>query len=189
MNSIEQIDHFNYLVVSGSLPIGLPGDILNRLGVIAKKRNAKLIVDTTGPALKDVVDANIYLIKPNLKELNTLMGNEGIDFDNVGMTARKLIERGKCEVIVVSMGAEGALLVTKDMLVPIKPPLVNRKSTIGAGDSMVAGIVLSISNNLSLLEAVQYGVACGTAATKNEGSALCKLEDVITLFESIKDNT
>ena len=85
------------------------------------------------------------------------------------------------------MGKEGALLVTKDLELKFTPPVVKQKSTVGAGDSMVAGIIYSLSNGEELETAVQYGVACGTAATLNEGTELCRLEDAERLFNIIKE--
>lgn len=186
LESIEDIDNVDFIVASGSLPEGIPTDIFAKIALIAQKKNAKYIVDTTGEALIQAVEAGVYLIKPNLGELSSLMGIEELSIESVGTVARKLIEKGKCEVMAVSMGADGAMLVTKDLMVAIKPPKVERKSTVGAGDSMVAGIVLSLSQNSSLVESVQYGVACGTAATMNEGSELCRKEDAERLFNLIK---
>ncbi len=187
LQSIENIDKVDFIVASGSLPKGIPTDIFARIALIAQSKKAKFIVDTTGEALTKAVEAGVYLIKPNLGELSSLMGVEELSTESVGNVARELIKKGKCEVVAVSMGADGAMLVTKDLMVAIKPPTVERKSTVGAGDSMVAGIVLSLSNNKSLIEAVQYGVACGTAATMNEGSELCRIEDTERLYKLIKN--
>ena len=96
--------------------------------------------------------------------------------------ARKIITRGDCQVFVVTLGAEGALLITTDKAVQFKPPKVDKKSTVGAGDSTVAGITYTLQKGKSLEEAVQFGVSCGTAATKNSGTELCHLQDVETLF-------
>lgn len=188
LKSIENIDEVDFIVASGSLPEGVPTDIFARIALIAQKKNAKYIVDTTGDALIQAVEAGVYLIKPNLGELSSLVGIEELKIESVGKVARQLIEKGKCEVLAVSMGADGAMLVTKDLMVSVKPPKVERKSTVGAGDSMVAGIVLSLSKNNNLMESIQYGVACGTAATMNEGSELCRKEDVDRLFDLIKGN-
>ena len=77
------------------------------------------------------------------------------------------------------------MLVTANEMVRITPPVVERKSTVGAGDSMVAGIVLSLSKGWSLVQAVQFGVACGTAATMNRGTELCRKEDAERLHNII----
>ena len=185
LTEIEKINDAEFIVASGSLPDGVPTNIFARIADIAKSKNAKFIVDTSGEALKDAVNEGVYLLKPNLGELSLLAGKEDLNGNEVIKVARDLINKGRCEIIVVSMGAAGAMLITKNETQQIIPPLVKRNSTVGAGDSMLAGIVLSLSRQKSLLEAVQYGVACGTAATLNSGTQLCKLEDVEKLFAEI----
>lgn len=187
LKSIEDIIDVEYIVASGSLPQGVPTDIFARIALIARKKNARLIVDTSGEALKEAVAAGVYLIKPNLGELSMLLGNEELNIELVDDAAKEVIEKGNCEVVVVSMGSAGAMLVTKEGALQVMPPAVKRKSTVGAGDSMVAGIVLSLTRNKSLTEAVQYGVASGTAATMNPGTALCRKEDADHLFRLIQN--
>ncbi len=187
LQSIEQITDVEYIVASGSLSPGIPTDIFARIALIARKKNARLIVDTSGEALKEAVAAGVYLIKPNLGELSMLLGKEELNIELVDDTAKEVIEKGNCEVVVVSMGSAGAMLVTKELALQIMPPAVKRKSTVGAGDSMVAGIVLSLTRNKSLTEAVQYGVACGTAATMNSGTELCRKEDAEHLYKLIQN--
>jgi 6-phosphofructokinase 2 len=186
LKSIEKNMNVEYIVASGSLPTGVPTDIFARIAMIAKKKNARLIVDTSGEALKQAVQAGVYLIKPNLGELSSLLGKEELNIELVDDAAREVIEKGNCEVVVVSMGPAGAMLVTKELALQIMPPAVKRKSTVGAGDSMVAGMVLSLSKNKSLTETVQYGVACGTAATMNPGTELCRKEDADHLYDIIR---
>ena len=101
--------------------------------------------------------------------------------------AATLIENGKSEVVLVSMGAAGAMLVTKQMVKQLSAPVVKRISTVGAGDSMVAGIIMGLSKGFSILESAKYGVASGTAATINPGTELCRLEDVERLYPLIKE--
>ena len=187
LKSIENTMDVGYIVASGSLPPGVPRDIFARIALIARKKNARLIVDTSGEALKEAVAAGVYLIKPNLGELSSLLGKEELNIEVVEDAARKVIDKGNCEVVVVSMGPAGAMLVTKELALQIMPPAVKRKSTVGAGDSMVAGIALSLTRNKSLTEAVQYGVACGTAATMNPGTELCRKEDADHLYKLIQN--
>jgi 6-phosphofructokinase 2 len=184
--AIENVKDVDYIVASGSLPRGVPIDIFARIATIAKKKNAKFIVDTSGEALKNAVNEGVYLIKPNLGELSSLVGKEELNIELVDDVARTIIDKGNCEVIIVSMGPAGAMLVTKDTALHILPPVVIRKSTVGAGDSMVAGIVLSLSTNKTLSEAVRYGVACGTAATMNPGTELCRLQDAEDIYSMIQ---
>jgi len=185
---IEKINDAEFIVASGSLPAGVPTDIFGRIADIAKTKKAKFIIDTSGEALKDAVNEGVYLLKPNVGELSWLAGKEELTGNEVIDVARDLIDKGKCQVIVVSMGAAGARLITKNETHQVIPPPVKRISTVGAGDSMVAGMVLSLSKGKTLLEATQYGVASGTAATMNTGTQLCKREDVEKLFAEISQS-
>jgi 6-phosphofructokinase 2 len=185
LNVIERSDA-EFIIASGSLPPGVPTDIFGRIAAIAQKKNAKLIVDTSGEALKKAVQEGIYLFKPNLGELSSIVGKEEVTHEIVDDIAKEIINKGNCEVIIVSMGPAGARMITKNETCQIIPPVVRRLSTVGAGDSMVAGIVLSLSKGKSIREAIQFGVASGTAATMNPGTELCKLRDVEELFRIIK---
>ena len=179
---VEEMKGVEFIIASGSLPPGVPLDIYARLAVIAKQKNTKLIVDTSGEALKHAANEGVYLLKPNLGELSSLMGIGMIETDMIESVAKQVIDKGHCEVVVVSLAEAGAMLVTKNETHRAIPPIVKRKSVVGAGDSMVAGIVLALSRNKTLKEALQYGVACGTAATMNPGTELCRKNDVENLF-------
>jgi 6-phosphofructokinase 2 len=189
LKAAETINDAEFIIASGSLPPGVPPDIYAQLAKITKTKNAKFIVDTSGDALKQAVDEGVYLLKPNLGELSSLAGKTTLQPEEVKDVARSIIAKGKCEVMVISMGAAGAMLVTKNSSEIITPPAVARKSTVGAGDSMVAGIVFYLSLGHSITEAVQYGVACGTAATMNPGTELCKKEDADKLYSLIRNDT
>ena len=186
IKEIEEYEYVDFIIASGSLSVGIPLNIYEELSKISKSKNAKLIVDTSGKALRYAVNQGVYLLKPNLEELGILLEIENLKIENVEAAAKKLIQKKHCEIIVVSLGANGAMLITKEESHTIKPPKVKVKSTIGAGDSMVAGIVFGLSNNLSLKECLQYGIACGTATTMNSDSALCKKKDVLKLLKNIK---
>lgn len=175
----------NYLVISGSLNEGLPSDFYKKIAAIAKESNVKVIVDTSGEALKKVLETGVYLIKPNIGELAKLIGVERLELPDVEKAAKQLIENKSAEIVVVSLGAEGAILVTKDETHLVKAPKVEKKSTVGAGDSMVGGLVWALSQNKTLKEVIQIGVCCGTAATMNEGTQLFKVEDVMRLLKEI----
>lgn len=186
LQAVTDIDDIGFIVASGSLPPGVPLNIYAQLAKLAKNKGAKFVVDTSGEALIEAVAEGVYLLKPNLGELCTLAGKTSLLPDEIKAVARDIIAAGKCEVLVISMGAEGALLVTKDLAEIITPPEVIRKSTVGAGDSMVAGIIWRLSQGHDLIEAVQFGVACGTAATLNEGTELCNKEAAESIFSQLK---
>ncbi len=189
MKCLEMLDSMNeafYIVASGSLTTGIPLDFFARLAVIAKHKNIRLVLDTSGAALTSALEAGVYMIKPNLGELSFISGVKELDRDSAVEAARIIITKKQCEVVVVSMGAGGALLVTAEITEHVIAPPVEVKSTVGAGDSMVAGIVLSLANNKSFKEALEFGVACGTATTMKEGTALCDEADVRHLLKLIK---
>jgi 6-phosphofructokinase 2 len=185
LREIEQAKDPDFIVASGSLSPGIPLDIFARIAALAKKKNARLVVDTSGEALKYAAAEGVYLLKPNLGELRSLVNKDYLQSYEIAPAAKQIIAKGHCEVVMVSMGAEGAMLVTKDITQIITPPPVRRKSTVGAGDSMVAGILISLSKQEDLVTAARYGVASGTAATMNPGTELCRKEDADLLFKQI----
>lgn len=175
-----------YIVASGSLPRGVPNDFYARVATIAKKIGAKLILDTSGEALKQAAGIGVYLLKPNLSEMALLAGKESIQDSEIERFGRQLLQNGMCEVLVVSMGSQGAMLITKEYAEQVPAPQVKSRSTVGAGDSMVAGLVYKMSLGWSLSDSVKYGVAAGAAAVMSLGSALCRRDDVEELFKWIK---
>jgi 6-phosphofructokinase 2 len=182
---IEKIHDAAFIIASGSVPAGVPLDIFGRIAVIAKKNKAKFIVDTSGEALRQAASEGVYLLKPNLSELSSLIGVEEISTNRIDQLAKQIITKGNCEVVLVSMGAAGAMLVTNERAEQINAPVVKRKSTVGAGDSMVAGMVLGLQKNMPIIAAAKYGVACGTAATMNAGTELCRKADADKLFAQL----
>jgi 6-phosphofructokinase 2 len=176
-----------FLVASGGLNEGLSTDFYQKIAEIAKKSDSKLIVDTSGEALKKVLETGVYLIKPNVGELAKLIGVESLEMEEVNEAAKQIIAKGGAEIVVVSLGPQGAVLVTKDQYEFVPAPNVAKKSTVGAGDSMVGGMVWALSQNKSLKEVIRWGVACGSAATMNEGTQLFKGADAQRLFEWLRD--
>lgn len=175
------------IVASGSLPPGVPDDFFARLAVMSKQKKIKLIVDTSGIPLQLAAQEGVYLLKPNLSELCSLVGTDYLQLDEVDDAALEVIQKGHCEIVVVSMGPLGAMLVTKEMHETVSAPAVKKLSTVGAGDSMVAGMVWMLEQGKSFSEIVRFGVACGTAATMNAGTQLFKPADVYKLYEWINN--
>ena len=176
-----------WIVASGSLPKGLPEDAYATIATTAKRIGSKLVVDTSGAALKSALTQGVYLMKPNLRELSNLTGIHPLKQDLVVPSAQKLIFDGKAEVVVVSMSSAGAVVVTRDMYQHIPSPEVEQRSTVGAGDSMVSGMVWALHQNKSLKEMISWGVACGSAATMNTGTKLFRKDDAEKLFATIRE--
>ncbi|MFD2164456.1 1-phosphofructokinase family hexose kinase [Paradesertivirga mongoliensis] len=182
-SAFESLNPFpQIIVISGSLPPGIEPDFLRKLIKAGKAKGAKVVVDTSEEALKHAVEEGVFLLKPNLGELGRLVGRESLDDESADEAARELINAGKTEVIVVSLGPQGAYLITKDINEHIPAPTVKKLSTVGAGDSMVAGMVSVLAKGGSYQEMVRMGVACGSAATMNAGTQLFKQEDAFRLF-------
>lgn len=173
------------IVISGSLPPGVPPGFMATLAGLSKKIGAKCIIDTSGKPLQLAATEGVYLLKPNLTELCSLVGKSFLQLNEVEEAAREVIQRGHCEVIVVSMGPAGALLVTKTDHERIVAPIVKKLTTIGAGDSMVGGMAWMLLKGASLSEVVRFGVACGTAAAMNQDTGLFNKADVFKLYEWI----
>lgn len=174
----ELPDEVEYLVASGSLPPGAPDDFYGQIAKIAQERNIQCVIDTSGPALKKAAEMGLCLMKPNLKELSQLAGKEYVSAMEQEEIAQEIIKKGKAKMLILSLGARGAMLANGDTIEYVVPPTVKQQSTVGAGDSMVAGIVLSLSRGESLREVIKWGVAAGTAATMTAGTELCRKEDV-----------
>ncbi len=177
-----------YIVGSGSLPPGVSADFYGSIVNLAKKRNIKCLIDTSGEALMRVAEKGPCIMKPNLGELSRLAGKDelsGLEQEDI---ARRIISEGKAEILIVSMGARGAMVATKERIEYVIPPTVKQKSTVGAGDSMVAGLLLSLSRGEKILDAVKWGVAAGTAATMTPGTELCRRDDVERIFSWLKNN-
>lgn len=174
-----------YLVASGSLPPGVPADFYARVARLGKQKGAKVIVDVSGEALSAALEEGVFLIKPNIREFRDLVGTEIKEESQIKTAAQEMVANGRCEVLVISLGTAGALVVSKEFTEHILPPTVPIISKVGAGDSMVAGIVLSLARGNSLREAVLFGVATGTAAVMTPGTELCGREDAERLYAGL----
>ncbi len=158
----------DYLVVSGSLPLGLPTDFYAQIARIANTRQIRLILDTCGEPLRAALTESVFMIKPNLGELAHLVGVDTLEIGQIGEAATELIHAGKCQVVVVSMGARGAMLVTADRQDYVQAPPVKQISTAYAGDSLVGGMAYALAQGQSYADMIRTGVACGTAATMTD---------------------
>lgn len=174
-----------YLVVSGSLPPEVPDDFYARVARWAQQAGVRIVLDTSGPALKAALDEGVYLIKPNRRELRALSEQPLEGDEEEVQFCRKMIEAGQCEVIALTLGKEGAVLVTAEESRKIKAPELKTKSSVGAGDSFVAGMISGLVRELSLEKAFCYGNAAGAAALLTPGTQLCMKDDVERLYEQI----
>jgi 6-phosphofructokinase 2 len=182
----EHCAQAEYIVVSGSIPEGVPRDFYARIARIAKQNDKKLILDASGEPFLLAVREGVFLIKPNLREFRALAESSLNDESQHIELARQLINSGQSEVVVISLGASGALLVEQSGTKRLCAPLVRIQSKVGAGDSMVAGTVLGLIRGYPIEQAARFGVAAGAAAVMTPGTELCRREDTERLFRSMK---
>ncbi|MEN4479714.1 1-phosphofructokinase family hexose kinase [Mycolicibacterium cosmeticum] len=172
----------DFVVASGSLPPGVPPDFYQRVADICRRRNARLVVDTSGGGLTHLT-SGVFLLKPSVRELRECLGRPlACEAEQVA-AARELIDAGRAEVVVVSLGAEGALLVTahdSSRLAAIPVPAV---SGVGAGDALVAGVVVGLAREWPLPAAARYGIAAATAKLQTPGTSAFSRTEVDCLFD------
>jgi 6-phosphofructokinase 2 len=174
-----------YLVASGSLPPGVPTGFLRQVADLAAGVGARLILDTSAAPLRRL-GAGAYLMKPSIRELREISGKPLKRRIEQAAAAASIIEQGLSEVVVVSLGADGALLVTADGYEKLDAPAVAVRSAVGAGDSMVGAITLGLDRGMPLRRAVLFGVAAGAAALLTPGAALCREAEVRRLFAALE---
>jgi 6-phosphofructokinase 2 len=175
-----------FLVASGSLPPGVPVDFYARVATRARACGARVVLDTSGEALAHAVEAGVYLLKPSLREFRALTGASAEDENAlVALAVEVVTRRHWCDVLVLSLGAAGALWVSAEGGARLAAPAVPVRSTVGAGDSMVAAIVHALAGGRTLGDAVRFGVAAGAAAVLNSGTELCHRADAERLDSQV----
>jgi 6-phosphofructokinase 2 len=173
-----------YVVLSGSLPPGVSADWYAEL-IRAAPGGARVVVDSKREALARAVEVGVYLIKPNAAELAEITGEQPDDDQGIEAAARDIVEGGGAEVVLVSLGRGGALLVTHAGVERFSAPAVPLRSKVGAGDSLVGGLVGALARGDSLTDAAAHGVAAGAATVMTPGTQLCRPEDVARLYERV----
>lgn len=165
-----------WFVLAGSVPGGIsPGIYREMVAMLAGKR---VLLDTSGEGLRQAVEARPWLVKPNVSELEELVGEPVDTPAAIVRVARTLIQRHGIASVVVSMGREGAIYVEDQEAVWAVPPAVEVKSTVGAGDAMVAGIVVGKLRGRSLGECARLATAFSTSKIARIGPGLPSIEAV-----------
>jgi 6-phosphofructokinase 2 len=187
LSALDAIEEFPaYVVGSGSLPPGVPDDFYAQMARIAKRRGSNMVLDTSGRPLSVALEEGVYLVKPNLRELRELVNAPLLNESEWLAGSRRLIQTGAAEVIALTLGENGALLVTREVALRAYPPDIKPLSAVGAGDSFTGGIVWSLAASRSIADAFRHGVAAGSAAVMNPGTELCHAQDVARLYEQIQ---
>jgi 6-phosphofructokinase 2 len=175
-----------HMVASGGLPPGVPDDFHAQLARRARADGVKLALDCSGPALKAALDEGVWLVKPNLRELEDYAGWPLETQEHQIAAARSIVLCGGAEIVALTLGEAGALLVTEHRAWRAQALPIRRVSSVGAGDSFMGGLVWALASGLNLEEGFRYSMAAGSAALLFPGTELAHAADVKRLLPLVK---
>ena len=170
------VEKSDVITISGSVPKGIGTDMYGKLIAMAKEKGKKVILDTSGELLKQGIDAKPTMIKPNTDEIQALLGISVNNREELISSAKKLQSMG-IEVVVVSLGKDGALVVTDEGVYQGKPPKIQPVNTVGCGDSMVAAFAVGFARGYDIEETLRYAVAVSAANALTMATGNYKTED------------
>jgi 6-phosphofructokinase 2 len=171
-----------FVVASGSLPPGVPADFYQRVADICRELGVLLVLDTSGGGLQHIT-SGVFVLKSSVRELRECFGSELATESEQLAAAHELIDSGVSQAVVVSLGSKGALLATPHASQRFAAVPVHLVSGVGAGDAMVAAVVVGLTRGWPLSKSVRYGIATGAAKLMAPGTAACARDDVERLFE------
>lgn len=174
-----------WLISSGSLPPGVTDDGHAQVARLAQHIGARMVVDSSGAALSAALAQGVWLVKPSLRELSDLAGTPLSTRAEQKQAARDLIGRGHAQVVALSLGAEGALLVTADQCLQADALPVPVAGSVGAGDSFLAGLIWALDRQAHPAQALATAMAAGAAAVMRTGTLLCQSVDVERMQQEV----
>ena len=181
----QLVQEAKVVAMSGSVPKGLDGTAYQRLVKIVKDAGIPVILDTSGKLLEMGIEAIPTMIKPNIDEIRMLTGKRCDDISEIIEAARAIHERG-VKIVAVSLGADGSLAVGDDGIFRARVPKIDAVSTVGCGDSMIAGFALGLSKGLPLEETLRLASAISAAAAMREETGFFVMEDMEKLLPQIE---
>lgn len=171
-----------YLVLSGSVPPGVPDDIYARVARLVRQHDTRVMLDTSGAPLAEALAAGVFLVKPSLSELCTLAGRALEDDAQRLDAARKIVRDGGAAIVALTLGEQGALIVTADRALRVAGFAVPVSTSIGAGDSFLAAMVWALDRGMTFDETLRYAVAAASASLLTEGTRLCEREQIERIY-------
>lgn len=182
---ISLIDTCSVVAISGSVPKGVDSQLYKDMITIAKKHNKKVILDTSGTLLQESIEAKPTMIKPNMDEIRMLTGKELNSQDDI-INAAVSLQKSGIEVVVISCGADGSLIVCEDGVYKASVPKIEAVNTVGCGDSMIAGFAVGFSRGMSMEETIQLASAISAANAMRMETGFFVKKDVQELLPQIK---
>lgn len=172
------------VVLSGSLPRGVPSDTYATWIRASRQAGAAVFLDTDGRALTEGIDAMPTLVKPNLQELSDLVGQELLTMDDIVRAAHDLLAEG-IKVVVASMGEKGALFATEHQTILARAPHVPVSSTVGAGDAVIAAMAYAWEHGYKLADAATLAIATGSANVMQSGTQAAERSVIESLLGKV----
>ncbi len=182
---LSELNENDIVILSGSTPTGVDDLLYSELITLLKEKGAYIITDFSGKHFKNSIDALPDVIKPNLYELEQYYNKKYNTELEIIDDAKAFISKGVRKVFV-SLGSKGSLLITKDSVFKAEVPKLTVKSTVGAGDSFVAGIAYSVLNKKSDKETLKFASTIGSASCLTENTALIETSDLEMIYENTK---
>ena len=184
-NLKETLKNTEILVASGSLLQGLPKDYYKLIGKMCKDNNVKFILDTSGDSLKMALNSNIYLIKPNIDELEAIVNTKINSKEDVINAAKYLIDKG-IENVCISMGKDGMILLNNKNIYEVKIPKIEVVNPVGSGDSSIGGFAYGLSNGYDLEYCLKLANACGMSNALYMETGSIQIEDIEIFMKEIE---
>ena len=173
------------VTISGSVPKGLDGTAYQRMVKLVREAGKLVILDTSGKLLEQGIKAAPTMIKPNLDEIRMLTGKDCTDPEEIIEAAKVLHGRG-IRIVTVSLGGDGAVVVSDEGAYRARVPRIHAVNTVGCGDSMTAGFALGLSEGLSIKETLRKASAVSAAAAMREETGFFVKEDMERLLPQIE---
>lgn len=173
---------YRYVVASGSLASGVRPDFYGRLADLARGHGARLVLDTQGEALRGALPYHPHIIRLADYEARDLLGTAN---RTPGELAQSLCAETQAEIVIITLGEQGAVCCTETRCFEVRPPRVDVHSAVGAGDSFVAALTIGLTRRWSIENAVRYAVAAAASAVTTSFNELCERETVDRYFLEI----
>jgi 6-phosphofructokinase 2 len=174
-----------YVVASGSLAPGIPADFYAQVARLVKERGGRMVVDSSGPPLREALAEGVHLIKPSRGELEKLLGRTAASVVEAEALALEVVASGRAEIVALTLGAEGAVLATRDGTIRLTSPKVETRSAVGAGDAFLGAMMHAMASGQSLPQAFALGVAAGAATAAASGTALATRAQIEGLLPEV----
>jgi 6-phosphofructokinase 2 len=177
-----------FLVLSGSLPPGVPDHFYAELieQVRAQQTDWRMVVDTSGEPLALALAAGVHMIKPSREEFCRLVGHTPSNDVAFVQLCKQLIKQGRTQLIALTLGQAGSLVITADQAIKIHPLPVKVTSTVGAGDSFVGGFIWALAQNMEIAAAARIGTAAATAALQTQGKLQFEKALILSMSQAVR---